>query len=60
MKITIDLPSDLVLAGKAKATEENRPYNDVMIESLRKGLEIPKANDAKSQQISDQEFPFIP
>jgi hypothetical protein len=40
-RITIELPNDLVIAIQAKADSEGRDFNEVAIESLRIGLELP-------------------
>ena len=42
MKITVDLPADLVRAVKIRAAEENRRLKDTFAELLRRGLAKPR------------------
>jgi predicted DNA binding CopG/RHH family protein len=43
MKITVDLPDDLVIAINAKAAAEGREFNEVVVEAIRisLGLQLP-------------------
>ncbi len=41
MKITVDLPEDLVIAINARAAVEGREFNEVVVEAIRIGLGLP-------------------
>lgn len=48
MKITLDLPDDLMRAVKIRAAEEGRKMKDVVAEFLRRGLAKQETNTGKS------------
>lgn len=41
MKITVDLPEDLVIAIHAKAAAKGGEFNEVVVEAIRIGLGLP-------------------
>ena len=43
MKITVDLPEDLVIASHAKAAADEREFNEVVVEAIpiSLGLQLP-------------------
>jgi plasmid stability protein len=47
MKITLDLPDELLRAVKLRAVGQGRPMKDLVAEMLRQGLGISVANAAK-------------
>jgi hypothetical protein len=57
MKITIDLPAELVRTVKIRAIEENRRVKDMVAELLRRGLAQGAAG--RSARPSRVELPLV-
>jgi hypothetical protein len=43
MKMTIDLPRDLIQEVKSRAINDGQRWEDIIVELLRKGLDVPHA-----------------
>ncbi|MCC6944850.1 MAG: hypothetical protein IT335_09765 [Thermomicrobiales bacterium] len=57
MKITVDLPEELLLEVKARAAEVNLAYKDAFADLLREGL---ASSDPEISQVPDRmQFPVF-